>query len=199
MTDTPRTRDGLPLAEFMALGTRDQRFELIDGEVRELTPHLAKHDRMSNRLGRKMGNFADDQGLGEVMVEATFVLPGSDDRDWVRGSRVPDIMFIAADRIAEYERTNPDWADRPLALAPDLVVEIVSPNDPYTDINAKVARYLEDGVRLVWVLDPQARTVVTHAAGSQQSTHLSGSDTLDGGAVLPGFTITVDTLFAEIT
>jgi Uma2 family endonuclease len=105
-------------------------------------------------------------------------------------------MFFVDDRIAQYETATPDHNERPLELIPDFVAEVVSPNDKYTDINKKVDVYLQDGVRLIWVLDPFVRHVVVYAAG-QRPEHFAGSDTLDGGSVIPDFEIGLDALFGR--
>jgi len=82
-----------------------------------------------------------------------------------------------------------------LALVPDVVAEVVSPTDRHTDIAAKVRRYLDDGVQLVWVVDPQARVVTAHRAGSDHSLWLSGEAVLSGADVTPGFELPLPRLF----
>lgn len=64
-------------------------------------------------------------------------------------------MFFEKNRLAAYKEQTPDREEKPFVLVPDLAIEIVSKNDRYSDINDKVMLYLADGVRLVWVIDPQ--------------------------------------------
>ncbi|MCC6804941.1 MAG: Uma2 family endonuclease, partial [Anaerolineae bacterium] len=79
-------------------------------------------------------------------------------------------------------------------LAPDLAVEVVSPNDRAAEIHAKVNKYLHYGTRMVCVVYPATRTVVVHTASGAQT--LAEADTFDGGDVLPGFLLPLRDLFA---
>jgi Uma2 family endonuclease len=122
-------------------------------------------------------------------------LPDSYNPNWVAGSRIPDIVFFVKERFAEYKAATPDWGDRPYAIVPDLVIEVVSPNDQYSDIDAKVDLYLADGVRIVWVIDPQRRKVHVHTSDRDDPHVLKGDEMLKGGDVLPGFEIALTKLF----
>jgi len=80
---------------------------------------------------------------------------------------------------------------------PDLAIEVVSFDKTLADLSAKAAEYLAAGARLVWVVDPDPRQVVIHRPGRPAET-LSAERTLDGGDVLPGFTLALPRLFAEL-
>lgn len=82
-----------------------------------------------------------------------------------------------------------------LELAPDLVVEVVSPSDRMHDVSIKVRLYLDAGTQLVWIVQPSLKTVTVYFPDHTART-LSIDDDLDGGDVLPGFTIAVAELFA---
>jgi Uma2 family endonuclease len=114
----------------------------------------------------------------------------------VKGSRVPDIMVYERARFDAYCAEHPDWLDKPFILVPDLCIEVVSRNDQYSEVNEKVEAYLADGVRLVWVFDPQTRTVTIRTQGSATATILHADDTLDGGTVVSGFSVRVGDVFA---
>jgi Uma2 family endonuclease len=116
-----------------------------------------------------------------------------DKPNWVKGSRVPDLMIYDKARWEEYKANTPDWGDKPFVLVPDLCVEVISPTDKYSDVDAKVAGYLRDGVRLVWVFDPREKAVNVHT--SSGSIRLTRTDMLDGGEVLPGFKLPLSDLF----
>lgn len=133
--------------------------------------------------------------LGEVFSETTFVLPDTDDANWVIGSRIPDIMFYTGDRIAEYIAKTPDWRSRPVLLVPDFVIEVISPTDAFSDVDKKIDAYLADGVRLIWVIDPQRRKAFIHAPDMEQPRQLTGDAVLDGEDVIPGFQIVLSKLF----
>lgn len=79
-------------------------------------------------------------------------------------------------------------------IAPNLVAEVVSPNDIAAEVQSKVQMWLESGVRLVWVVYPDTRSVVVYGSLKEISTLTTG-DTLDGGTVVPGFECPVSGVF----
>src|SRR5262249_27328554 len=88
-------------------------------------------------------------------------------------------------------------ADLHLPSAPDRAIEILSPGQHWPDFLSKIQFYLLNGVRLVWIVDPATRTVTVEQPG-QDARILQAGDVVDGGAVLPGFSVSVDQLFAEV-
>jgi Uma2 family endonuclease len=181
---------GLHIDEFMAM-YNEAPFEWIDGERIPLVPGVARHIEMIRALVRLLDAYVLEHKLGEVYSEAPFVLEYKS--DWLKGARVPDVMFFRAERFARYKETTPDWDDKPFVIVPDLAIEVVSPNDRFSLINKKVNQYLADGVELVWVIDPQEQNIYVHRKG--QTTILSGDDTLDGGGVLPDWKMVLSKLF----
>jgi Uma2 family endonuclease len=192
MADTQVATELLTIEEYLRLAA-DEPFEIIDGERIILTPAVAGRQAVSRSLYDKLRDHVKANELGEVFYEMTFILTAQ--RRWVKGSRVPDLCFIRADRWQDYVASNPDWREKPLVIVPDLVVEIISPEDTYGKLNRKVAVYLKDGVRTVWVIDPAPRTVTVYASDGTK-TLLSTSDILTGRDVIPGFEIAVSALFA---
>jgi Uma2 family endonuclease len=125
-------------------------------------------------------------GLGRVYgADGGFVL--FPDRNTVL---VPDVAFVTEERAPKGEARK----EFP-RLAPDLAVEVLSPSDRMADALAKVAMYLQAGTPLVWLVNPTTRTVVVFRSEMDPVT-LGESDTLDGGDVLPGFTVPVAEVFA---
>jgi Uma2 family endonuclease len=185
----------LTLDEFVRLYEKEGPFELIDGQRIILSPQNFGHSSIANFLLRRFQFFDPDNKFGEAFVETPFVMPSQDNPNWVKGSRVPDVMFVRAERIQAYKTANPDWFDQPLKMLPDLVVEIVSPTDSYSEITTKVEKYLEDGVPLIWVIDRKQRTVAVRAANSNQTTTYYADQKLTGGDVIPGFEIAVADIF----
>jgi Uma2 family endonuclease len=167
-------------------------FEFIDGEEIPISPQTARSGRVGGRLFLHLSNHVFEHQLGEVFIEVPFVLTETVTADWVTGARVPDVTFVSKARIDQLVQARPNWEDGPLTLIPDLVVEIVSPTDRFSKVSEKVARYLRDGMKLIWVLDPQQRTVTIYAAGSNQQTILSGGDIPTGADVISGFEIRVE-------
>ena len=180
---------------FMERYSDEGPFEFIDGEIIPVTPQITRSSRVGARLFRAMADHVDENGLGEVFIETPFVLT-LDNPNWVKDSRVPDVMFYTAEKLAKLAEAIPDWESKPLIGVPDFVAEVVSPTDKFTKVHLKIARYLRDGVRLLWVIDPQQKNVTVYTSGSDQQTIVSGSDSLlTGGDVLPGFSIKLADLF----
>jgi Uma2 family endonuclease len=189
-----KVRLGMTLQAFVERYEQEP-FELIDGEVIPMPPVLYGHSHMAHVLYNALLLFALKTQLGEPHMETPFVLPDATEPNWVEGSRVPDVMFIRAERLAEYKQNTPDWSEKPLAIVPDLVVEAVSKNDTYTKVNEKAASYLHDGVKLVWLMDPRRHTVTVFRSGSKQQVTLNEDDILAGEEVIPGFQIAIKELF----
>lgn len=170
-----------------------QPFELINGEIWEMSPVKKKHSKISKRMYDKILYFLVEHEIGEVFFETAYVL--EDKSDWVKGARVPDILFYELTRYNQYEANNPDSDDKPFVLVPDLVVEVISPTDGYSKVSEKIDVYLSDGVRLMWIVDPQRKTIAVYE-GSASPKMLREEDNLSGGIVLAGFTIAVMNIFA---
>jgi Uma2 family endonuclease len=181
----------LRLSDYARLYEEDGPFEIIDGERRRLMPPVARHGLILRALFLLVHTYCQARKAGQVFTELPFVL--TYDSDWVRGSRVPDLMVFTADRWRRYTDSDPHWPDKPFVLVPDLAVEIVSANDRYTDVQNKVAHYLTDGVRLVWVIDPEHQQATVYT--SERYAVVSGTGALEGGDVLPGLSIRLDQIF----
>ena len=126
------------------------------------------------------------RGLGEVFTDGTgFALPPGDDT-----VRSPDTAFVQMGRLPA-EDLPAGW----VPIAPDLVVEVLSPDETYSMVAEKLADYFAGGTTLAWVIDPRRRGVEVHAPG-QAARWVAYADTLDGAPVLPEFTIPVAALFA---
>ena len=114
-------------------------------------------------------------------------------RLWEGLVRLPDVAFISWDRIPG--RRVPD---EPIPeLSPDLAVEILSVSNTRAEMDRKRREYFLAGTRLVWQIDPRARTIAVYT-GPDNPTVLRDADVLDGGAVLPGFTLALTDLFGEL-
>jgi Uma2 family endonuclease len=147
-------------------------------------PPFAERGRVTMNLGTPIDVHVKAQDLGTVFAAETGFLLARDP-DTVRA---PDVAFLRADREPTPERGY-------FPGAPDLAVEVLSPDDRPGYVRDKVAEWLEAGALAVWVVDPRARSVTVHEPG-RSPTLLGASDTLDGGDVLPGLTIDVGEIFA---
>ncbi|MEM9955653.1 MAG: Uma2 family endonuclease [Chloroflexota bacterium] len=186
-----RTKIGMSLDEFISR-FEEQPFELINGEMWNMTPAKKKHSKISKRLYDRLLFHLVDNDLGEVFFESTFII--EDVSDWVNGSRIPDVMFYEKSRFETHDKDNPDDDGKPFILVPDLVVEVISPSDKYSDVTTKVDAYLKDGVKLIWIVDPQRKTIAVYE-GSDSPRTLRVDDTLTGANVLPDFEIAVKAIF----
>lgn len=161
------------------------RFDLIRGELIRMPPPGYRHGIVGMRIARSIGNFVHERDLGEVpAAETGFLL--ARDPDVVLA---PDVAFVRFDRLPP-----DDEQDGYLALAPDLVVEIVSPSDRSRQVSDKVMEYLDAGVPLVWVVEPR-RKIVTVYTADRRAQILTAGDELEGGDVLPGFGLPVAEIF----
>jgi len=164
-----------------------KRYELVRGELRELTPTGWEHGRISARVARLLDTYASTTRRGIVLgAEAGCVLRKGD----AVTVRAPDAAFVALERLEE-GRVPERFGE----VVPDLVVEVVSPGDTYAEIAEKVNDWLNAGVRLVWVVDPRDRRVSVHKPGEPVRI-LGEGDTLCGEEVLPGFECAISELFA---
>ena len=153
----------------------DKHAELVRGVLVVREPPGLPHGRVAVNLCRRLGDHADAQRLGRLYVESGFKLASNPDT--VRG---PDIAFINHSRIPDPEpRGYPD-------LAPDLAVEVLSPDDRPGEVLGKVADYLSAGTKLVWVIDPDRRLARVYRADGSEDI-VRAEQVLDGEAVVPGF------------
>ncbi len=182
---------GLSIEEFVRRYD-EQPFELIDGESIPLSPNIPRSSRIAFRLGRWMAAIVDEHGLGEVFIEVPFVMTPTP--QWVKGARVPDVMFVQAERLKALAETDAEWETHPLPVAPDIAVEVMSPTDRFAATSKKARRYLEDGVQLVWVIDPERHAVFVYEG--ENITPLGEEDTLKAGDLIPDFAVEVSKLFA---
>lgn len=157
-------RIGMSLQAFME-AYDEQPFELVDGEKIDVAPQVTRSGRVAGRIFRILADCADAAQAGECFIEMPFVMM-PDKPDWVEGSRVPDVMFVRAQRLAALAEQDPAWDVKPLALVPE-VVEVVSPTDRHAAVARKVKRYLADGVTAVWVVDPENRVLTIYALSHQ--------------------------------
>ena len=153
----------------------DKHAELVRGVLVVREPAGLRHGRIATELTAALALHVRANGFGRVYVESGFKLAANPDT--VRG---PDIAFIGKARLPE-----PEPVGFP-ALAPDLAVEILSPDDRPGEVLGKVAEYLSAGTRLVWVIDPARHLArVYRHDGTEQI--VTADQTLDGEDVLPGF------------
>jgi Uma2 family endonuclease len=171
--------------ELLKLPRGRARRELIEGELRQMSPAGHTHGKIAARLTGWLARHVEEQELGEVYAAETgFKLKS--DPDTVRA---PDAAFIRQERVDEVGETQGYWPG-----APDLAVEVLSPSDTIAQVEEKVTEWLAFGTRLVWVISPKLRTITVYRSLSDITT-LTENDTLDGEQIVPGFRCPVARLF----
>lgn len=163
---------------------RHYRLELVRGRVVREPPPAWPHGRLVVKLIRCIDEFAEEHGLGLTSTETGFALYRDPDT-----LRAPDISFLSNERAAK-----PGYRGPYQRIAPDLVVEVLSPSDRRRAILDKVNDYLGAGSRVVWVVDPKRQIVTVHRPGAGPK-RLESRDVLRGDDVLPGFELPLVKLF----
>ncbi len=162
------------------------RCELVEGRIVVLTPTGWLHGDYEWRFGHALGGFVAEHRLGRVLVGEVGIYTRRDP-DTVRGA---DVVFISHERLAQLKSANF------LDVAPELIVEILSPEDRWSEVKQKLREYFSIGVVMVWVADPSDKTVSVYRSLTDVRI-LGESDLLTGEEVLPGFSTSVAPLFAE--
>lgn len=163
------------------------RYELHEGEQVEMPPSKALQTTITARIIRYLGAFVDDNDAGTVTSsDGGFYISPHD-------FYAPDTSFYSKARLLEGIPEN-DY----FRIPPDLAVEVVSSSDEYT-AHKKAQRYIELGVKLVWVMYPKSQTidVYTPAGDGVHVRQLKASDTLTGGDILAGFEVSVARIFGQ--
>ena len=162
--------------------------ELVEGELREMTPAGFDHGVVSAQVHGLLREHVRPRKLGVTVVgEPGFILARNPDT-----VRVPDVAFVAANRLREARRKGGFWPG-----APDLAAEVVSPNDSRREVEEKAMAWLDGGARMVWVVNPARRAVTVYRAADDIRT-LTEKDELDGEDVVPGFRCRVSEFFVDL-
>ncbi len=172
-------------ADLLHLGHADHyQYELVRGELRQMSPASFDHGSIEALLVHALIDYTLHHPLGKVVTGDTGYVLQSEPLT----IRVPDVSFVAKQRIPDSPR--PAF----LPLAPDLVIEIVSPSEQARTIAEEVSDYLTAGTRLLWVVYPEQQQVHEYRAAQAFRIYTIG-DTLDGHEVLPGFRFALAALF----
>ncbi|NLS95061.1 MAG: Uma2 family endonuclease [Planctomycetaceae bacterium] len=160
------------------------RCELVRGELVMMSPAKGRHGVVVVNIVHALHSFLKASRLGQVFDSSTgFLL--SRDPDTVRS---PDISFLNAERLKGQD------LDAFLEGAPDLAVEVLSPSNTAAEMRDKMNEYFNAGCRVVWIVDPQHRSVVVHRPNAGPAI-LAEGDTLTEEELLPGFSLVVKEIF----
>ena len=170
--------------EFLALPEVKPYREYLRGEVREKAMPNRAHGILTSALIGELRNYLRRSGEGRVENE---VRHGDRDQEWVY---LPDINVTLNER---YRRAGRG----PVQETPDFAIEVLSPDDRLGDTMERVELYMASGTRLLWVVDPDRRTITAYRPDQPVRTYHTG-DTADGRPVLEEFALDVTALFAEL-
>lgn len=173
----------LMTAEEFAQRDPDTREELVRGRVVPLVAPKPLHGVIAAKITARLVSFVEAHDLGYVLAESGYILERGPDT-----VRSPDVAFLSFTRLPG--RTLPEhWPE----LAPDLVVEVISPSERPRYVREKVGHWFGAGARRVWLLYPRSRSV--YVLRSPADVQILGpDDTLSGDDVLPGFSCPVAAL-----
>jgi Uma2 family endonuclease len=163
----------------------DGGYELVKGRVIEVPMPGAKHGKVCQKVTRLVGNFVDERSLGHVMSNDTLIVlhRGPDT------SRGTDVCFVSYAKLP-----LGDVPDGPLEVIPELVFEVRSPSDSWTDAIEKMLDYLKAGVQVVVILDPKTTSATLFRSDVRQEM-FEADDTLAVPDLLPGFAVPVRQFF----
>ncbi len=171
--------------ELAQLPDEGGRYELVAGVMHKMAAASYHHAKLANRFAHKLTTYVEAHQLGEVSGESGWVLATNPDT-----VRIPDAAFLVQRRVtAEAEVAGFQRG------APDLVLEVISPTDSYSEVAAKVDEWLAGGARMVVIIDPRKHIIRVHRSKTEAVT-LHAADTLDGGDVVPGWRLPVHEIFA---
>jgi Uma2 family endonuclease len=173
--------------ELLQLPDDGWSYELVDGRLVRMSPTGGEHGLIAMRLLGAVYRFVEERRLGAVLPgETGFWVSPEGESDTVLA---PDVAFVRAGRD---EQARTEGYPR---IAPDLVVEVASPSQGRPEMRAKVHRWVNAGVRPVWIVLPQTQTLEVFQPGEQERV-LTVGDELSGEDVVPGFIYPVSGLFS---
>ena len=183
------TQQLMTAEELAQLPDDGQRHELIEGVLITMAPSGGEHGELASEANGLLWQHVRIHGLGRTFgAETGFIL-----------ARDPDIVLAPDAAFVSWARAEAIGRVRGyLPVAPDLAVEIISPNDLYTEVREKVAIWLEHGTRMVVVMNPRHREITVYRTLTEVR-HLTVEDTLDGEDVVPGWRVAVRELFASVS
>jgi Uma2 family endonuclease len=173
--------------ELLRLSDDGYRYELIEGELRKMSPPGYEHGIVGQSLAWRLAAFVHQHDLGQVSAAETGFVLGRDP-DTVRA---PDVAFVSKEQIQR--------CGSPVSYFPEvpaLAVEVVSPDDTAEEVDSKIRHWLSAGTKLAWVVYPRGRTVTIYRSLDDIRV-LTDKEQLDGEDVVPGFQCRIADIFVS--
>lgn len=165
--------------ELLRLADDGWRYELVRGELKRMSPSGARHGEVAARIIISLGSHVKERKVGTVYSSETgFRIARNPDT-----VRAPDAAFVRADRLMK----TTSFFEGP----PDVAIEVVSPNDSYTEVDEKTAEWLRAGVRVVIIVDPRTRRVNIHRANGATP----ATDGIEIDDTIPGWRMSLADIF----
>jgi Uma2 family endonuclease len=177
----------ITVEEYARQADDGRKTELVRGRIVEVPQPKPLHGYLCGRVSRMLGNFVEDRGLGRVLTNDAGIVTECNP-DTVRGA---DVAYYSYQRLPKGPLPKSY-----LEVAPELAIEIRSPDDRWKDIRKKVAEYLTIGVTTVVVIDLEPKKVHVYSADREDEA-LSGDDVLQLPDVLPGFSLPLPQILSE--
>ena len=181
MTTTPTTTAD----QLLHMPDDGFRYELVKGKLIKMAPAGNQHGTVAMRIGWRLAQYVETHRLGTVFAAETgFQIASNPDT-----VRAPDAAFVNQMRIEQAGEVQGYWPG-----PPDLAVEVISPSDTYTEVENKVLNWLDAGTLMVVVINPRQQAVTVYHS-LEEVVVLTQEDVLDGGEVVPGWTVPIRELF----
>lgn len=164
----------------------EREYEIVNGQPEEKEMAGAKHGGVGSRLNRRLGAYVEENELGEVYGPDTAFLIGGN-------QRLPDIAFVSAARMPAEGEPDGAWE-----IAPDLAIEVISPNDVYDKVEGKLWDYFAAGVKQVWLVSLSKRTITVYRSPVEPMVFTEDQD-LVSEDLLPGFRCRLSEIFRPLT
>ena len=183
----PSQTEALMTGEELLASGYSALCELVEGRIVPMSPTGLRHGDYESNFDVALKTFVKSRRLGKVLVGEVGLYTHRNP-DTVRAA---DVAFISNERLARQSKAG-DY----LEVAPELIVEILSPDDRWSDVTQKLREYFAVDVRLVWVADPEARVIYAYRSLTDVR-EFNLADTIMGDDVLPEFSVPVASLFEE--
>ena len=171
--------------QLLAMPDDGNRYELVEGVLKVMSPAGSEHGEIAMRIASRLAHHVECRRLGRTYAAETGFRIGADP-DTVRA---PDAAFVSRERLRSIEPTSGY-----LPLAPDLVVEVISPNDSFSDVEKKAQQWIDAGTRIVLIADPGNQSLVIRKSALEMEVLRSG-ETFAAGEVCAGWVLSVDEAF----